>query len=155
MAGSIGPGRRRVPLRAGEFDEAALHLGKQRRRQRPEIAAVAIDRPDVRPRPGEAVAFGKHNPGALVIEPKPALGCRRDLDRFVGPGRRRVGDRQHPHQRRAVLERGDQRQHQTGSILVALFAAFEMLPVPEIGIAEDVTDLDFSRQHSCPSAVRH
>lgn len=65
-----------------------------------------------------------------------------------------MGDRPHAHER-AVLKRRDQRQHKAGTILVALFAAFEVLPVPEIGIAEDVADLDFSRQHSCPSAVRH
>lgn len=54
-----------------------------------------------------------------------------------------------------VLERGDQRQHQAGPVLVALLAAFEVLPVPEIRIAEDVADLDLSRQHACPSAVRY
>ncbi len=32
--------------------------------------------------------------------------------------------------------------------------AFEMLPVPEIGITKDPTDFWFSRQHVCPSAVR-
>ena len=71
-----------------------------------------------------------------------------------GAGRPRMGDRPHAHWR-AVLERRDQRQRQAGPILVALFATFEMLPVAEIGIAEDVADLDFSRQHACPSAVRY
>nr|WP_181149633.1 hypothetical protein [Ensifer aridi] len=88
----LGAGGGRVPPRPGEFDEAALHLGKQRRRQWPEIAVLAVDRPDVRSRPGEAVAFGKHDPGALIIEPEPALGRRRDLDRLVGVGRRRMGE---------------------------------------------------------------
>lgn len=150
----LGTGGRPMPLGAREFDEAALHRGKQRRRQRPEIAVVAVDRPNVRSRPSKTIAFGKHDPGALVIEPEPALGRGRDLDRFVGADRRRMADRQDAHDRRAVLERGDQRQHEARPVLVTLFAAFEMLPVPEIGIAEDVADLDFSRQHSCPSAVR-
>lgn len=154
MIGSVGPGRRRVPLCPGEFDEAALDLGKQRRRQWPEVTAVAVDRPNVGTRPGKTVAFGKQDPGALVIEPEPPFGCRRNLDRLVGAGRRRMGDRQHTHDWRAVLKRGDQRQHQAWPIFVALFATFEILPVPEIRIAEDVADLDFSRQHSCPSAVR-
>lgn len=150
----LGTGGRPMPLGAREFDEAAPHLGKQRRRQRPEIAVVAVDRPNVRSRPGKTIAFGKHDPGALVIEPEPALGRGRDLDRFVGADRRRMADRQDAHDRRAVLERGDERQHEARPVLVTLFAAFEMLPVPEIGIAENVADLDFSRQHSCPSAVR-
>lgn len=150
----LGTGGRIMPLGAREFDEAALHLGKQRRRQRPEIAVVAVDRPNVRSRPGKTIAFGKHDPGALVIEPEPALGRGRDLDRFFGADRRRMADRQDAHDRRAVLERGDERQHEARPVLVTLFAAFEMLPVPEIGIAEDVADLDFSRQHSCPSSVR-
>lgn len=48
-----------------------------------------------------------------------------------GAGRPRMGDRPHPHGR-AGLERGDERQHQARPVLVALFAAFEILPVPEI-----------------------
>lgn len=78
MIGSVGPGRRRVPLCPGEFDEAALDLGKQRRRQWPEVTAVAVDRPNVGTRPGKTVAFGKQDPGALVIEPEPPFGRRRN-----------------------------------------------------------------------------
>lgn len=95
----LGTGGRPVSLVAGEFDEAAPDLGKQGRRQWPKIAAAAVDRPNVRSRPGEAVAFGKHDPGTLVIEPEPTLGRRRDLDRLVSAGRRRMGDRQHAHDR--------------------------------------------------------
>lgn len=51
------------------------------------------------------------------------LDRRRDLDRLVSAGRRRMGDRQHAHDRRAVLKRGDQRQHQAGPILRGVASA--------------------------------
>ncbi|MER9248342.1 hypothetical protein [Mesorhizobium sp. M0590] len=56
-----------------------------------------------------------------------------------------MGDRQDPDDWRAVLLHGDQREHQAGPVLVSFLAAFAVLPRPEVGVTEDVADLDFSR----------
>jgi len=62
---------RAMPLRPGQFNEAALHLTEQRRRQRSDISRPAIDRSDIRTRPDKAVALGQDNPGTIVVEPEP------------------------------------------------------------------------------------
>lgn len=51
------------------------------------ISALAVNRPNIRPRPDETIAFGQHDPGSLVIETQAALSGRRDLDGFVEIGR--------------------------------------------------------------------
>jgi hypothetical protein len=66
-----------------------------------------------------------------------------------------MGDRQHSDGRRPILGCCNDRQHQGRAILVTLLPVFEMLPVPEIGIAENPTDLRLSRQNACRSTIRH
>ncbi len=82
------------------------------------IPALAIDRPNVGPRPDEALAFGKHDPRPLVIETQAALGGRRDFDRILGIGWWGMGDRQNTDGRCPVLKRRNNGQHESRAILV-------------------------------------
>jgi hypothetical protein len=51
-----------------------------------------------------------------------------NLDGIVGMAGRAMAYREHAHCRSAVVEMGDDRQHQRRAILVALVPAFEVLP---------------------------
>ena len=146
--------RRQMTAASGQLDKPPFNLGKQGRRKRTIVARVIIERPDIRPRPNETIAFAQHDPGSLVVEPKTSLRSRWKFDRRSGVGRRRMGDRQNTNGRCAVFPHCDDGQHQRRTILVALFPPFQMLPMPQIGVAENPTYFWFSRQHACPSAAR-
>ena len=97
----VNQGGHRLAARDG--DEAALDLVEQSRWQRAVIAAGAVERPDIRPRPDKPIAFGEDNPRAIVIKAEPALDVGRDLDSASEIGWRRVGDRQNSNNRNAGL----------------------------------------------------
>lgn len=67
--------RARVRLACRDGDKPALDRGKQRRRQRPVIAALRLQRPDVGPRPGEPVAFRQNDPRPLAVKPQAQLAA--------------------------------------------------------------------------------
>jgi len=98
-----------MPLRPGQFDEAALHLAEQRRRQRSDIPRLAIDRSDIRSRRfvagGISIASSALPGGVWVIGKTRTIGV--------------------PSSRCATMA-------STRAILVTFFAAFEMLPMPEM-----------------------
>ena len=146
---------RLMSLAARQPDKATLHLFEQGRRQRAVVAAIRVERPDVRPWPGKAVAFRQHNPGPFVIQPQTTLCHRRNLDSLGRVGRRRMRDRKYADHRRSIFQGGNDGKNERRAILVTLFSSLQMLPVPEIGIAEDPADLRLSRQYSCPSSIRH
>jgi len=143
-----------MTLALGKLDKPALHLLEHRRRQWPVISALAVSGAHVRPGPDEAVAFGEHDPGSLVIEAKATLGRSRDFDCFAGIGRWGMRDRQNTYRGCPVFKRRNNCQHQSGAVLVTVLPSVQTLPMPEMGIAKDPADFWFSRQHACPSAVR-
>ena len=65
------------------------------------------------------------------------------------------GKSEYPHGRSAVVNMRNHRQHKHRPILVALFATFEKLPMPEVRVAKEPADFWFSRQHACPSGPQH
>jgi len=146
---------RLVTLGAGQLDEPAFDLGKQRGRQRAVVARVSVERPDIRSWPNKPVAFGQDDPGAVVIEAQALFGCQRNFDCV-----RRVGwwGMENRSTRTAGLPSSTCAtiaNTSTGPILVALFATFEKLPMPEVRVAKEPADFWFSRQHACPSGPQH
>lgn len=151
----LASGRRTVAPRPSLFDEPAFDLFEQSWRQCSVVAAFAVDWPDVRSGPDEAVALRQDNPRPLVVKSQAPLGGRRDFNGVLRIGRRRMRDGQNPHGRRTVFQRSDNRQDKHRTVLVCLLPSFEILPMPEIRISEEPADLWFSRQHAFPSTVRH
>lgn len=146
--------RRQMTAASGQLDKPPFDLGKQGRRKGTIVARVSLERPDIRPRPNEMIAFAQHDPGSLVVEPKTSLRSRWKFDCRSGVGRRQMGDRQNTNGRCTVFQHCDNGQDKRRAIFVALFPSFQMLPMSKIGIAKNPTDPWFSRQHTCPSAAR-
>lgn len=142
-----------------DIDKAPLNFSKQSRGQRAIIAAVGVERPQVRSWPGKPIALVQNNPRSFFIQPQPIFHRRWNLNGSIGIRRRRVGDGQNTHDGGSVLKRCRKRQNQTGPVLVAFFSALKMLPMPEISITQNVTGFNVSRQHACQSLtlprVRH
>ena len=70
--------------------EGLDHLIEQSRQQKAVIVAVAVRQlAQIVARPEKFIAFGDHNPGRVVVEPKMPFDRRRDLEHTQRNGRAR------------------------------------------------------------------
>ena len=152
----FSPASRLVTARARYFDKAALYFSKQSRWQRAVIAVFTLKRAQIGSGPGKPVALAHDDPRSIFIQSQPLFHGRRNFNSVFGALGRRMRDGQNTHDGRAVLRCGYQRQHQTRPVFVTLFPAFQMLPVPQVSIAQNIAHLNVSRQHiiSRPKLLR-
>ena len=84
---------------AGVGETGALQSARVGGPQREGLTVHRLRLLPAAPAAGRAPATGNGclHPGTLVIQPQAALGGRKNLDRELGDGRRRMSDRQHRH----------------------------------------------------------
>jgi hypothetical protein len=96
--------------------------------------------PDVRPRPDEAIEFGKDDPAGFAIEAESFPHAERNLERVTGLLWLGVGDRRRQ-QLGLVAPHGRRNDHDDRPILATAFLAPRGLARPQIRIEKDVSGL--------------
>ncbi len=97
----------------------------------------ALDGPDIRPRPAEAVEFGDHDPAAFGIKAKMGLYPRRDFEGVAGLcGRLRR--HRHDEQLGVTVHLLPRDHDDDGALLAAILLAADRLMRPQVRIGQDV-----------------
>jgi hypothetical protein len=84
----------------------------------------------------EFVPLGEHDPGTGIIELQPSLHSGRNLDRAAGMVWRAVRYGQHQDADIAIFIGAEGGDNGAGTILLAFVAAFEVLAMPEVAVAD-------------------
>lgn len=98
-------------------------------------------------RPDEAVCFCDDDPGGLIVQAKPDLGCRWYLDRELGNSGGRVGQGKDDDDGVALIVLGSH-HNSAGTVLLTFLLTAVRLFTPKERIADDETGLGLREGHA-------